>query len=79
VVVEPAAVSDARDHVVGTLGAQPVPALVEKQRRAVFRSRPVAALLEPVAKGLAQLGVDWDLPDSLPLGLPLRSVAPTDK
>ena len=60
---------DAGDHVVGALGAQPLAALVEKQRRAVFRSRPVAALLEPVGQGLAQLGVEWYLPDWLPLAV----------
>ncbi len=41
VVIEPAAIGDAGDHVVGALGAQPLAALVEKQRGAVFRSGPV--------------------------------------
>ncbi len=55
-VVEPAAIGDARDHGVGALGAQPVAALVEKQRGAVFRSRPVAALLAPAGKALRSSG-----------------------
>jgi hypothetical protein len=47
VVLEARGRSDARDDVVRAADAEPLPALVEEQRRAVVGAGPVAALGEP--------------------------------
>jgi hypothetical protein len=64
VVVETGAVGDAGDHVVCASGAEPVAALVEEQRGAVFAAGPVRALGEPACERGVQLWVDRDVTDA---------------